>query len=105
MEKKHIVMNKFGEKIPILLGLTESAAYIGTGWDRKKAKVYLERGQFIEPSIYIGNRPFWTLARVEEYASLLNAYDGPLTGSVKAEIVKSLDGKNTKNKENPVFTG
>lgn len=92
---KYLTTNRFGEKIPVLLGITEAAEFVGHGLDRKKLKVYLDRDQFIEPSGYIGNRPFWTLRRVEQFTNmLLECKDA--SAQDRANIVKIMDKKGSK---------
>lgn len=66
-DERYFITNQFGETIPILLGITEAAELMGDNWDRRKLSVYFGRGKFIDPSIIIGSRPFWTLQRVEEF--------------------------------------
>lgn len=90
---KYLTTNKFGEKIPTLLETTEAAESVGHGWDRRKLNVYVERGQFIEPSGYIGSRPFWTLRRVEEFAKRLAEFGNDAKGQDRADIVNAIDKK------------
>ena len=59
------IINECKEIIPPLLGLTEVGIMIG--WDRQKTAVYAKRKILPEPSVYIGDRAFWTTRQIEEW--------------------------------------
>jgi hypothetical protein len=51
--------------LPPLLGLQEVADAIG--WDKRKLAVYVKRGNFPEPALYLAAGPVWTRWQVEEF--------------------------------------
>jgi hypothetical protein len=51
--------------LPPLLGLQETADAIG--WDKRKLAVYVKRGNFPEPALYLAAGPVWTRWQVEEF--------------------------------------
>ena len=71
MENKYIIKNKYREEIVTLLSTTEMADLISKSvnenWERKKINVYVSRRKFPEPSFLIGNIPYWSLKRIEEF--------------------------------------
>lgn len=70
--KKYYDINEYGEEIPILLNMTETAKYINNNWDRRLLHVYIKRGKFIEPSFIISKKKYWSLKRIEKYIEKIN---------------------------------
>jgi len=60
----------FGDNIPPLVGLAESAEILG--WDKRKISTYIKRGNFPDPLKKLASGPIWTYKQIEDYRESLN---------------------------------